>query len=94
MTSIALAIVGNAARSQEVVQDSYLAAWTGLRTLRSPAKFAAWLGGIVRNQAKSARRRERPAVEKQAIASIAESGAATPLDAIVEGEDARCLEGS
>lgn len=49
--SVALAIVRNVAASEDVAQNAYLAAWTGIRKLNNPASFLPWLRQIVRNQA-------------------------------------------
>lgn len=41
----------------DVVQESFLQAFVGLDRLRDPERFAAWLGGIVRNVHRALRRR-------------------------------------
>jgi RNA polymerase sigma factor (sigma-70 family) len=37
--------------AEEIAQESFIAAFMGLGTLREPAKFPHWLGGIVRRKA-------------------------------------------
>jgi RNA polymerase sigma-70 factor, ECF subfamily len=41
----------------DVVQESFLQAFLGLHRLRDPERFAGWLGGIVVNVCRAARRR-------------------------------------
>lgn len=61
--ALALGVAYSATRdfvaSQDIAQESFLVAWTRLSSLKDPAKFRAWLAGIVRNVARSWRRRER-----------------------------------
>lgn len=101
VTSIALAITGDVARSQDVAQDVYLAAWRGLPSLRAPEKFEAWLRRIVRNRARSARfarpretalPRERADEPGQAHAHEIADERPGALDSLVDAEDARRLD--
>jgi len=48
--SLAYNATGNLGQSEDVAQETFLAAWTDLRTLREPAKLRSWLCGIVRNR--------------------------------------------
>jgi RNA polymerase sigma factor (sigma-70 family) len=48
--SLAYNATGNVSQSEDVAQETFLAAWTDLRTLREPEKLRAWLCGIVRNR--------------------------------------------
>jgi len=57
--SVAHSVLGSASASGDVVQDAFLRAWTKLRDLDDPDRFAAWLCGIVRNAALDALRRLR-----------------------------------
>jgi RNA polymerase sigma factor (sigma-70 family) len=40
---------GNLARSEDLAQEIFIAAWRKLSSLQDPAKFKAWLYGIARN---------------------------------------------
>lgn len=46
--SLAYSATGNVSQSEDVAQETFLAAWTDLRSLREPNKLRAWLCGIVR----------------------------------------------
>jgi len=48
--SLAYNATGNVSQSEDVAQETFLAAWTDLRSLREPEKLRAWLCGIVRNR--------------------------------------------
>src|SRR5262249_50309719 len=59
------------ALSEDVAQETFLAAWRQLDQLREPGRLRAWLCGIARNLARKARRRtdrEAPVEAPQAIA--------------------------
>ncbi|MDB4962485.1 MAG: polymerase, sigma-24 subunit, subfamily [Myxococcales bacterium] len=45
------------ALSEDVAQDTFLAAWRTLDQVREPHKLGAWLCGIARNLARKAKRR-------------------------------------
>lgn len=51
--SIALGIVRRPADAEDVAQDALLLAFEHLDTCRDPARFAAWLFQIVRNQSRN-----------------------------------------
>src|SRR5262245_65536274 len=54
---------GDVALSEDVAQDTFLAAWRQLDQLRETVRLRAWLCGIARNLARKARRkrdREQP----------------------------------
>src|SRR5678816_323009 len=45
------------ALSEDVAQETFLAAWRQLDQLREPSRLRSWLCGIARNLARKARRR-------------------------------------
>ena len=57
--SLAYSTCGNLARSEDLGQETFIAAWQKLGELREPGKLRAWLCGIVRNLAANAVRREK-----------------------------------
>ena len=48
--SLAYSATGNLSRSEDMAQETFLAAWRQIRSLREPAKLRAWLCGIVRRR--------------------------------------------
>ena len=56
--SLTYSACGDLARSEDLAQETFLAAWRKLGELREPAKLRAWLCGIARNLAASAVRRD------------------------------------
>jgi RNA polymerase sigma factor (sigma-70 family) len=58
IVSLAYGICGDFARSQDLAQEAFVAAWRQLRELEEPAKFKNWLCGIVRNLGHSFIRRQ------------------------------------
>lgn len=47
----ALALLRDLQQAEDVVQEAFVAAWFGLRTLADPAAFPGWFRSIVRHQA-------------------------------------------
>ena len=48
--SLAYSATGNVSRSEDMAQETFIAAWQQLRSLREPAKLRPWLCGIVRHR--------------------------------------------
>lgn len=55
--SLAYSGTGSAATSEELAQETFLAAWRHLNELREPAKLRPWLCGILRNLVNQAGRK-------------------------------------
>ncbi|MGD1032687.1 MAG: sigma-70 family RNA polymerase sigma factor [Opitutaceae bacterium] len=65
--SLAYSATGDLARSEDLAQDTFLAAWRQLRELREPEKLRAWICGIVRNRIHdSVRSQSREPVDRAA----------------------------
>jgi RNA polymerase sigma factor (sigma-70 family) len=71
--SLAYSACGNLVGSEDLAQETFIAAWQKLRELREPARLRAWLCGIVRNLAGNEQRREQR-----------RGGAAKSLDSLAE----------
>jgi RNA polymerase sigma factor (sigma-70 family) len=69
----ALLLVRDFQQAEDVVQESFLLAWSALPTLVNPTAFPGWLRGIVRHQAFRALRRKHlialPLTEAEHVAS-------------------------
>jgi RNA polymerase sigma factor (sigma-70 family) len=87
--SNALAIVRDVHASEDVAQESFLAAWRGLRRLRNPASFLPWLRQIARNQAYLWIREHRRGSDDD-LALIADSRPSA-MDALLADEQHRVL---
>jgi RNA polymerase sigma factor (sigma-70 family) len=48
--SLAYSATGNVSQSQDMAQETFIAAWQGLPALREPEKLRAWLCRIIRNR--------------------------------------------
>jgi RNA polymerase sigma factor (sigma-70 family) len=67
------------ALSEDVAQDTFIAAWKQLDQLREPGRLRSWLCGIARNLARKARRRsDRETPIEEPIVAAGES----PFDAV------------
>ena len=76
------------ALSEDVAQDTFIAAWRQLDQLREPGRLKSWLVGIARNLARKARRRsdrETPIEEP-----IVEAGG-SPFDAVSDAQAERVV---
>lgn len=61
--ALAYAASPDADRAADAVQESFIRAWTHLRSLKEPQRFGAWLGNIVRNVCADQHRKRREAGE-------------------------------
>lgn len=57
--SVAYSVTGDLALSEDLAQETFLAAWQRLSELRDRGKLGAWLCAIVRNIARDAMRRKK-----------------------------------
>jgi len=59
VSSIAYAITGDLALSEDISQEVFLSAWRRLDSLRDPSRVTAWLAAITRNRARNELRQRR-----------------------------------
>lgn len=89
--SLAYSACGNLSRSEDLAQDTFVAAWQKLGELREPSKLRAWLCGIVRNLAANAARREQrrggPAESLDLVAEQATAEADPAAHAVTHEEE-------
>jgi RNA polymerase sigma-70 factor (ECF subfamily) len=79
--AVAFAATRDRGLVDDIVQDTFVAAWQHLHRLRDPARWTPWLCGIARNVASKARRRRRREAEMVDVADPA-----TPFDTAVDRE--------
>jgi RNA polymerase sigma factor (sigma-70 family) len=56
--ALAYSACGNISHSEDLAQETFIAAWRNLGDLKEPAKFKSWLYGIARNLINNAFRRQ------------------------------------
>lgn len=85
--SIALAIVRNVDASEDVAQESYVAAWSGLHQLRNPSSFLPWLRQLTRNTAHLWRRRHAREIPDDELVGAAVDSRATADVTLIAAEE-------
>ncbi len=81
--AVSFSSTGNWALSQDVAQDTFIAAWHQLGQLRDVRRLRSWLCGIARNLARKARKRtDREAAVDDDIAAVD----GNPFDAAAQAE--------
>lgn len=93
--SIAYNATGSLSHSEDLAQETFLAAWQQLRGLREPNKLRAWLCGIARNLANySLRRGQRDATRGAQPLETAPDAASRdpgPSEAVISREEEAIL---
>jgi RNA polymerase sigma factor (sigma-70 family) len=84
LCSLAYSATGNLGASEDVAQETFVAAWRQLRDLREPARLRSWLCGIARNLTFDAARQQRR--EPTYAAESIEVAAASPTDELRPSE--------
>ena len=79
--SLAYSATGSLSQSEDLAQETFVAAWQQLADLREPQKLRAWLCGIVRNLIGNTLRRQgrEPSHAAEPLTAANESPAAEPL---------------
>lgn len=88
VSAVSYSRTGDRALSEDVAQDTFIAAWRQLDRLREPGRLRAWLCGIARNLARKARHRSQR--EAPLEGAIAFEGA-NPFDEAAEAESERVV---
>ncbi len=87
--SIAYSACGDIGRSEDLAQDTFIAAWKTLRELREPDKLKSWLCAIARNLANNSVRRQQrtPGATAGPLPPESCSAGATPHEEAVSREE-------
>jgi RNA polymerase sigma factor (sigma-70 family) len=95
IASLAYSATGSLSQSEDLAQETFIAAWKDLKALHEPQRLAAWLCGIARRIAANAlRRRQRdPAQEAAPLELVAEAPApdAIPVERAISHEEETLL---
>jgi RNA polymerase sigma factor (sigma-70 family) len=95
VASVAYSATGSLSQSEDLAQETFMAAWRDLRALREPQRLAAWLCGIARRMVAGARRRRQrdPAQQAAPLELVAESPApdAIPVERAISREEEAIL---
>jgi RNA polymerase sigma factor (sigma-70 family) len=93
--SLAYSATGNLSQSEDLAQETFIAAWRGLRTLREPEKLRSWLCSIARNIIADAMRNrtQEPANAAQPLEAAADmpSLESIPVDRAISNEEQAIL---
>ncbi len=79
--SLAYSATGSLGQSEDLAQETFVAAWKKLGELREPEKLRAWLCGIVRNLINNSLRQQgrEPSHAAESLGEISESPSPEPL---------------
>jgi RNA polymerase sigma factor (sigma-70 family) len=93
--SLAYSATGSLSQSEDIAQDTFIAAWKQLRSLNEPEKLRAWLCGIARNLTNNSLRKQgrEPSHRGESLEEIAESQSPEPLpaDRTITNEESEIL---
>jgi RNA polymerase sigma factor (sigma-70 family) len=84
--SIAYSITGDFARSEDVGQEAFIAAWRQLSELADSSRFKAWICSITRNLAHNTMRRDRKLEFSDASMEVADDSI-SPVEAAGQNEE-------
>jgi len=88
LVSLAYGYVGRIEEAEELAQETFVRAYSGLQSLERPERFAGWLGGIAAHVCiDQLRKRKRRHVSLEDVEEPADP--AGPLDAAVSSERGR-----
>lgn len=82
---------GNITRSEELAQDTFVAAWQNLSTLQDADRLGAWLCGIARNVANAAARNDQRLPAVSVAFAEAESSDRDPSEEAISREREQLL---
>lgn len=79
--SLAFSATGNLGQSEDLAQETFVAAWKGLARLPEPEHLRAWLCGIARNLINNSLRKQgrEPSHAAASIEDISETSSHEPL---------------
>lgn len=90
---VAYSACGDIGRSEDLAQDTFIAAWKNLRDLKEPAKLKSWLCGVARNLVHNAQRHQQrtPTALAEPLPPETLSSAGTPSEEAISREEEALL---
>ena len=89
--SIAFAVVGDVAASEDVGQEAFVAAWNSLSKLEQPEAFKTWICSITRNLAIKSIRKQRPSLASEFSDVDGTSPDESPESAMIDREESELV---
>ena len=93
---VARAVVRNDGEAEDIVQETYVRAFTNLETFRGDSRFATWLTRIALNEALGRMRRRRPVAELSELDAAISGGGSVimfPTSLTMPGADSELARG-
>ncbi len=90
VSAVAISRLPTMAMVDDVVQDSFVAAWVHRDSLKDPSKFRPWVCGIARNLASKGRRRSEQFVGEEKLAETA-APSLSPEEQLLQAESENAL---
>jgi RNA polymerase sigma factor (sigma-70 family) len=93
--SLAYSATGSLSQSEDLAQETFIAAWKGLRNLREPEKLRSWLCGIARNMIAKAvqHKKQEPALTAESLDAVHDhaSSELLPIEHVISSEEESIL---
>lgn len=91
--ALGLSACGEVARSEDLAQEVFIAAWKQLPELREPEKLRGWLAGITRNLINNAFRRQQrtPTARAEQLTAEIPSDGAGPRERAISADEATLM---
>ena len=90
--TVACRMLGDADMANDIAQESFLAAYEGLRHFRFGSKFSSWFTSIILNKCRDHLRSRRPTVGVDEIAEIRETRRRNPEQEASAGESTDAVQ--
>ena len=87
--ALGLSACSDVARSEDIAQEVFIAAWKQLPDLREPEKLRSWIGGIARNMINSAfcRQQRSPTERSEPLSPETPAAGESPRDQAVSADE-------
>jgi len=91
--ALAVSACGDVARSEDIAQEVFVAAWRQLPELREPAKLRAWLCGIARNLIHNAVRQQQrtPTARAEPLSPETPAEGGSPQEHAISSEESALM---